>query len=125
MNAEIDMDAPKWTPEMLKTATAKYSGVELPCFTVFLTDFGDPDSDDYGKSVWIAAHINGDESKNIGAYVTTEGGIGFDDYTDWGIENDLVALGIDPESDEADALLAAWIPIAKAAGLAKLKEINC
>lgn len=96
-------------------------------FTIHTIDAGDADDaerSDYGQTVWVAAYIDGDTTRGIGAYVTVDGEIETDDHIAWRIENDLVNLGIEPESDQADALLAEWFPVAKRAGLDALAKIS-
>lgn len=89
-------------------------------FEIHTIDKGDRDHEDYGKSVWVAAYIDGDSSKAIGAYVTANGDIEWDDYTDWQVGNDLESMGIDPESKEADEILKAWSAVAIERGLKEL-----
>lgn len=93
-------------------------------FKFHTVDFGDSDHESFGESVWVAAFIDGDESRAIGAYVTVSGEIETDDYTAWNIDNDLEILGVEPGSDEAEAILAAWFPVAREKGLAELAALK-
>lgn len=82
-------------------------------------DFGD-DAD----SVWVAAWVDGDRAKGIGAYIDREGDVTLNDHIAWCIDNDLAAMGIDPESDEARALLGEWMVAAKKRGLRLLEGVS-
>ena len=96
----------------------------MTTFKIHTTDLGDKGHADYGKSVWLAASIDGDDSRNIGCYVTAYGDIITDDNIEWCIDQDLANLGIDPQSDEADALINEWFAVAKAAALAALETVE-
>lgn len=97
---------------------------EMSTFKIHTADLGDKDHTDYGNSVWLAASIDGDGNRNIGCYVTADGGIITDDNIEWCIDQDLANLGIDPKSDEADDLMKEWFAVAKAAGVTILKCIE-
>jgi hypothetical protein len=78
-------------------------------FEFHTVDYADDD-----QSVWLAARINGDETRNIGVYVSRDGDVGTDDHIAWCIENDLEDMGLEPGSEMAERLLDAWFMAAKA-----------
>ena len=81
-------------------------------------DFGDY-AEATPSSVWVAAYVDGDQTKPIGAYVGKAGAthvVRFDDEIEWNVGNDLRAMGLDPDSDEAAELIECWTDAAREYG---------
>lgn len=100
----------------------QFWGLETMKFEIHTLDTGDAESSKYGTSIWVAAFIDNDKGKGIGAYVTVDGEFIDNDHTDWCIENDFAAMGIEHDSDEWNKIYDAWEKAAIKAGLEALEK---